>query len=69
MKQNEQGTYKWLILVTVFVSQGLTYGLTYSVGVLYKDWIRDFDSSASFLSFIGSAATGMSSILGKYEKM
>ena len=69
MKKIEQGTYKWLILVTVFVSQGLTFGFTNSVGVLYKDWIRDFDSSASFLSFTGSAVTAVSCVLGKYEKM
>jgi len=65
MKTEEQGSYKWLIMAAVFLSQSLTFGLTYSVGVLYKDWLRYFDSTASFLSLVGSAPTAMSGLIGR----
>ena len=58
-------TYRWLILIASALSQVLTFGLSYSVGVFYKDWITYFDSSASFLSLVSSAPTAIACILGK----
>ena len=61
----EKEKYKWLVMATVFFSQALTYGITYSVGVFYKEWTRYFDATASFLSLVGSAPTAISCLLGK----
>ena len=60
----ERWKYKWVILATALQSDGLTFGLVFAVGVLYKDWIRYFDSSASFLSLVGSSPSAVSSIFG-----
>ena len=67
--KREQGKYKWLVLMVTFLSQAFTYGITYSVGVLYKDWTSYFDSSASFLSLVGSAPTAVSCLCGTIMPM
>ena len=46
------------------ISECLTYGLLFAVGVIYKEWIAYFDTPASFLSLIGSAPTAVASIAG-----
>ena len=65
MEKLEKGNYKWLVLVVVLFSQACTFGLSYSAGVLYKDWTVYFDSTASFLSLVGSSPTAIACISGK----
>ena len=62
---NNLGAYKWLILAIGILSQALTFGISFGVGVLYKDWIRYFDSTASFLSLVGSAPSAVACLLGE----
>ena len=58
--------YRWIILITATLSQALTYGIVYSVGVLYSDWTRYFNSPASFLSSIAGAPVAVSGVFGKF---
>ena len=58
-----------------FLRQAITYEMIYSVGVFYKEWLKYFDLTASFLSLVGSAPTSLSSVQGvlkthkKYENV
>jgi len=53
-----------MVMIVVFITNSLTYGMAYSVGVFYKEWTFYFDASASFLSLVGSAPTAISCLLG-----
>ncbi|CAK8689485.1 unnamed protein product [Clavelina lepadiformis] len=56
--------YRWIILAGAFVNLALTWGLLYSVGVLYKVWISYFNSPASYVSLAGALPVSIGCITG-----
>jgi len=60
----EYSGFRWVVLSMAFFVNMLTWGASYSVGVLYSDWVRYFDAPASYVGFVGGLLTAMSCLAG-----
>nr|XP_026693721.1 monocarboxylate transporter 14-like isoform X2 [Ciona intestinalis]XP_026693722.1 monocarboxylate transporter 14-like isoform X2 [Ciona intestinalis] len=60
----EKLNYRWVVLCMVFLSNFLTWGVTYSVGVLYAEWVRYFEAPMGEVAFAGGIPVAVGCGLG-----
>ncbi|XP_078491690.1 monocarboxylate transporter 9-like isoform X2 [Ciona intestinalis] len=60
----EKLNYRWVVLCMVFLSNFLTWGVTYSVGVLYAEWVRYFEAPMGEVAFAGGIPVAIGCGLG-----
>lgn len=66
MVEKDKYNFRWIVLAMACVVNALTWGVTYSVGILYSDWVRYFHASPGYISFIGGLPTAMSCLAGTF---
>uniref|UniRef100_F6VN69 Major facilitator superfamily (MFS) profile domain-containing protein n=1 Tax=Ciona intestinalis TaxID=7719 RepID=F6VN69_CIOIN len=54
----------WVVLCMAAVINGLTWGLLYSIGVIYSSWLTCFNEPASYVSVAGSLPLTIGSLGG-----
>ncbi|XP_078481259.1 monocarboxylate transporter 2-like [Ciona intestinalis] len=60
----EKYKYRWVVLCMAAVINGLTWGLLYSIGVIYSSWLTYFNEPASYVSVAGSLPLTIGSLGG-----
>nr|XP_004225739.2 monocarboxylate transporter 2-like [Ciona intestinalis] len=60
----EKYKYRWVVLCMAAVINGLTWGLLYSIGVIYSSWLTCFNEPASYVSVAGSLPLTIGSLGG-----
>ncbi|XP_078481010.1 monocarboxylate transporter 14-like [Ciona intestinalis] len=60
----EKLKYRWIVLCMGFLSNFLTWGVTYSVGVLYAEWVRYFEAPMREVAFAGGIPVAVGCGLG-----
>lgn len=58
--------FRWIVLAASFVVRFLMFGTLFSVGVLYVEWLDEFQTSKGDTAWIGSLATGSSLLAGSH---
>ena len=57
--------YRWIILLCSFLVRMLVFGTVMSVGVLYVEWLDEFQLGRGDTALIGSIATGSVLLMGE----
>ena len=57
--------YKWIVLFCSFLVRLLVFGTVMSVGVLYVEWLDEFEMGLGNTALIGSIGTGSVLLMGK----
>jgi len=60
----EKIKFRWVVLSMTVLVNMFTWGASYSVGVLYSDWVRYFNASSSYVGLVGGLLTAMSCLAG-----
>lgn len=61
----EKHYYSWIVLFFSFVVRMLVFGALFSNGVLYVEWLDEFDESHGATAWVGSIATGTTLLMGE----
>ena len=61
-------TYRWFVLLGAAIVNGLTWGMSYSVGVMYSEWTAYFDASPAYISLVGGLPTSVGCLCGKVDR-
>jgi len=61
----ERFHYRWVVLVCSLLVRLLVFGSLLSVGVLYVEWLQDFDTNRGEAAWVGSVATGTTLLMGE----
>ena len=56
--------YRWIVLVCSFLTRFLVFGSVMSVGVLYVEWLDEFEMGLGNTALVGSIATGSVLLMG-----
>ena len=56
--------YRWIVLLCSFLVRFLVFGTVMSVGVLYVEWLDEFQMGFGDTALIGSLATGSVLLMG-----
>ena len=59
--------YRWVVLFCSFLVRLLVFGTVMSVGVLYVEWLEEFQMGLGDTALVGSIATGSVLLMGKYN--
>ncbi|KAI1886915.1 hypothetical protein AGOR_G00200690 [Albula goreensis] len=53
------GGWGWVVVVASFMAQFLAYGSPQSVGVLYPEWLEEFQEGKGLTAWVGSLVSGI----------
>ena len=59
------GGWGWVVVISAFVAQMLSDGISYGFGILYVDLMATFQGSSAEISSIGSLSYGSFCFIGK----
>ena len=57
--------YRWIVLFCSFLVRLLVFGSVMSVGVLYVEWLDEFQLGLGNTALVGSIATGSVLLMGE----
>ena len=61
--------YSWIVLAASFVTNMLTIGFTYSIGVYYVEFLSVFNESKGYTALISSLNFGMLCGVGMLDRL
>ncbi|XP_078420577.1 monocarboxylate transporter 14-like [Cetorhinus maximus] len=63
---NTDRGWAWMVVLASFIMHVLVMGSQMSLGILYVEWLEEFNQSRGLTSWIGSLAMGISLIVGPF---
>ncbi|XP_064418413.1 monocarboxylate transporter 14 isoform X2 [Latimeria chalumnae] len=63
---NIDGGWAWMIVLASFIIHILVMGSQMALGILYVEWLEEFDQSRGLTAWIGSLTMGITLIVGPF---
>ena len=64
-KSNKDSTYSWIVMAVAFVSNFMSIGFSYAIGVYFAEFRYIFGSNAGTTSLVSALNFGMICLSGK----